>query len=439
MKTHQFITLFAYPNAILHIDADAFFASVEQAVHPKYRGKPVVTGAERGIIAAASYEAKALGIKRGIHLREAKKICPALIVLPTDYETCSLFSQRMFDCMRQYTSLVEEYSIDEAFVDITGLRRVHRCSYEEIARKIKRDIENSLGITVSVGLSLTKSLAKICSDFRKPAGFTAVKGKYIHLLLQKIQLQDIWGIGHSTAALLKKYGVENAYDYAKLDPAFLKKLVNKTTVEIHQELNGQLVYPVNPQAKDDYKTITKFKTFSPATRDKEVVRAFLLRNLESACIKARRHQLAAKEIYFTLRTQDFEHLGMRIVLNRASANTLELSPVLSQVFNQLLARKMSNLEYRATGVVLAKLQSNQSFQMSIFDTALSIIKAERISASIDEINHKFGKHTLHLAASLAANHQHQTDRGRVATRKLVLLKGETKRQRLGYAMMLAKI
>jgi len=117
------LNLRSWPQAILHIDGDAFFTSCEEAVHPELKGKPLITGGERGIVACASYAAKALGIKRGVPLHEAKKICPGLIVLPSDYETYSLFSRRMYNIVRRFTPQVEEYSIDEAFADLTGLRR----------------------------------------------------------------------------------------------------------------------------------------------------------------------------------------------------------------------------------------------------------------------------------------------------------------------------
>ena len=122
------VSIASFPSAILHMDADAFFASVEQALNPSLRGKPVVTGKERGIIACANYQAKALGIKRGTPLFQARRICPSLVILPSDYESYSLFSRRMFNILRRFTPTVEEYSIDEAFADITGLRRTYHCS-----------------------------------------------------------------------------------------------------------------------------------------------------------------------------------------------------------------------------------------------------------------------------------------------------------------------
>src|SRR5512142_2375026 len=165
---NQFIRLSSWPRAILRLDA--FFASCEQAIHPELRGRPVITGKERGIVAAASYEAKARGVSRGVRLSEVKKICPDAVILPSDYETYSLFSVRMFEILRRFSPDVEEYSIDEAFVALTGLRRSFHGPYGMIAEKMRQTIKQELGITVSAGVSLSKVLAKIGSKHRKPDG-----------------------------------------------------------------------------------------------------------------------------------------------------------------------------------------------------------------------------------------------------------------------------
>ena len=191
-------SLSSWPRAILHIDGDAFFTSCEEAIHPELKGKPIITGAERGIVACASYAAKKMGIKRGVSLRDARAICPGLILLPSDYETYSLFSRRIFTIMRRFTPEVEEYSIDEAFADITGLRRPLRSSYEAIARKIKIEIQRDTGLTVSVGLSLTKVMAKVGSKHRKPDGLTVIPGRAIASYLQDLQMEKIWIIGPAT-------------------------------------------------------------------------------------------------------------------------------------------------------------------------------------------------------------------------------------------------
>jgi nucleotidyltransferase/DNA polymerase involved in DNA repair len=192
----QLFRLHSWPCAIVHIDGDAFFTSCEEAIHPELKGKALITGGERGIVACASYPAKKLGIKRGVPLHEARKICPGLIILPSDYETYSLFSRRMFSIMRRFTPDVEEYSIDEAFADITGMRRVLHSSYEEIALMMKKEIERELGITVSVGLSITKVLSKVASKYLKPAGMTVIKGrdiaKYLRDLPPRLTIWPSW-------------------------------------------------------------------------------------------------------------------------------------------------------------------------------------------------------------------------------------------------------
>ena len=160
-------------KAIAHIDCDAFFASCEQARNPRLKGKPLVTGKERGIISCASYEAKALGIKRGLSLSDARRICPELIVLPSDYETYSIYSERVFEIIRRFTPTVEEYSIDEAYCDLTGTERLHG-DLLETARRLQRTILESTGLTVTCGLGPNRMLAKLAGKGVKPDGLARV-------------------------------------------------------------------------------------------------------------------------------------------------------------------------------------------------------------------------------------------------------------------------
>ena len=211
----QPLTLRSFARAILHIDADAFFASCEQAVNPGLKGKPVVTGKERGIASAVSYEAKARGVKRGMTIREIREICPDAIHLPSDYETYSLFSQRMFAIVRRYTPDVEEYSVDECFCDLTGLRRPLRMSYETMAARIKADLEHDLGLTFAVGLAPTKVVAKLASKWQKPAGLTVISGNDLHLYLDQVPIGNVWGIGEQTTAYLTRFGIATALDFAR--------------------------------------------------------------------------------------------------------------------------------------------------------------------------------------------------------------------------------
>ena len=179
-------TLHSFPRAVIHVDGDAFFASCEQARDPQLQGKPVITGKERGIAASMSYEAKAHGATRGMRVSEIKRLCPDAIILPSDYETYSLLSQRLVAIVRRYTPDVEEYSIDEVFADLTGLRRPLRMSYGEMAAAIQHELDTELGFTFSVGLAPNKVLAKIASKWKKPSGLTAIPGQDIHLFLKDL-------------------------------------------------------------------------------------------------------------------------------------------------------------------------------------------------------------------------------------------------------------
>ena len=434
----QPLTISSWPRAIMHIDADAFFASCEQAIHPELKGRPVICGKERGIVAAASYEAKAKGVSRGVRLSDVKKICPDAVILPSDYETYSLFSVRMFEILRRFSPDVEEYSIDEAFVDLTGLRRSFHGPYEMIAGKMRKAIEIELGITVSAGVSLSKVLAKIGSKHKKPNGLTIIPGRDIHLYLETLPVEKVWGIGPNTAAFLNKCGIMTALQFAQKDEGFVKKNLSKPFQEIWHELNGRSVYPVVTESKSSYQSISKTKTFTPASRDEVFVFAQLSKNLENACIKARRYKLAATRLIIFLRKQDFTSGGAEIKLNRPTAYPVELFELARTGFQQLYRAEAL---YRQTGVVLSGLVAENSVQYSLFDDTTKIEKMARIYESIDRISQKFGKHTVQHGASLPAKlqTQHEGERGDVPKRKESLWKGENKRQRLGLPMLNIKV
>lgn len=398
--TPALLRLDSWPRAILHVDGDAFFASVEQAIHPELKGKAVITGAERGVVTAASYEAKARGVQRGIPTAEAKRICPEAVLLSSDYENYALFSKKMFCILREFTPAVEEYSIDEAFADLTGLRRFHHCSYPLIAQKIKMTIERDLGLTVSVGISLSKSLAKLCSKFRKPSGFTAVSGRHIHLLLERTPIAKVWGFGPNTTAYLSALGIKTALDFVTLPEGLVRQKLGKTGSDIYEELRGNAVRFLSADAEETQQSVQRFKTLLPASSNPVSLFAQLLDNLEEACTKARRSGLAAKSLLVSLRNQDFSYLGREAKLSRPTAATLDLVPIARTLFSQILAGDCPGQSYRQTGVVLGGLQKAGPIQYGIFDTPLRILQMETASAAMDDINDAYGGQTIHLAERL---------------------------------------
>jgi len=427
------LTLHSFPRAILHIDGDSFFASCETALNPKLKGRPVITGAERGIASSMSYEAKAAGVTRGMRLFEIKKICPGAILLPSDYETYSLFSARMYEIVRRYTAAVEEYSIDECFAELTGLRRPLKMPYAKIAEKIKSDLDRELGLTFSAGLAPTKVLAKVASKWKKPDGLTVIPGFRAHWYLAKLPLEKIWGIGPNTAAFLNQEGLATALDLAQKDEAWIRKKLSKPFYEIWQELRGRSVLDLNLLPHDNYQSISKTRTFTPPAGGRELVFSQLSKNIENACIKARRHQLAAAEFSFFLKTQAFSYSGLSLKLPAATAVPNDIISLAAKYFSQVYKPKTL---YRATGVTLLKLSASRARQLDLFGQAARDEKLLAVFKNVDRLSAKYGKHTVFLGTSLEAmaSCQHAGARGAAAARKTDLFKGETARRRLNLPM-----
>jgi DNA polymerase-4/DNA polymerase V len=363
----QPLTLTSYPHAILHIDGDAFFASCEQAGNPKLKGKPVVTGKERGIAASMSYEAKARGVVRGMRIRDILKVCPEVVLLPSDYETYSLLSKRFYAIVRRFTSEVEEYSIDELFADITGYRRLYRGSYEQIAARIKQTLDRELGFTFSVGLAPNKVLAKVGSKWKKPSGLTAIPGRDIHLYLAQLPVEKLWGVGHNTAAFLQKHGIRTSLEYAHASEQWVRANLTKPFYQIWQELNGQHVMQLDTKEKVSYASIQKMKTFTPPSSDGAFLFAQLSKNIENACIKARRYTLAAKSAVIFVRTQDFRDQGLEVRFSQTTNFPTDIIAAVRPLFAELLR---PGLRYRSTGVVLEGLAEVQRGQLDLFGESL---------------------------------------------------------------------
>lgn len=391
------ITLRQWPKAILHVDANSFFASVEQVVNPELRGKPIVTGAERGIVTAASIEARALGINRGMRLSEVTARCPQCILIASNFENYGLYSQGIFNILRRYTPDVEEYSIDEAFADLTGIRRLHQASYEDIARHIQQAIHTELDIPVSVGVSLSKNLAKLCSKFRKPRGFTCVPGHLIHELLVRTPIERIWGVGPNTAALLHKQGITTALDFVKRPLYFIEGLLGKVGVELWQELRGDAMSPVDATPKQTYTSIQRSRTFTPASSDRDFVFAQLVQNLEGAVAKARRFGLVTDRISATTKQQDFRVTGIDLRLSHPTSSQLDIAGMLRSELDRLFR---PGHFYRATGIVLHQLSPATGTQFSLFEDPTRLIKTESAAQAVDEITQQFGRRSIFLAERL---------------------------------------
>lgn len=427
----------SFPKAILHVDGDAFFASCEQSRHPELKGKPVITGKERGIASSMSYEAKARGVTRAMPLFEIRRICPEAVILPSDYETYSLLSRRLYAIVRRYTHAVEEYGIDECFADLTGYGNNHGSGYIKLAEQIKHDLDTELGFTFSVGLAPSKVLAKVGSKWKKPSGLTAISTRDRWRFLDKLPVDKVWGIGPATSAYLTRRNIFTAGDFARANEWWIKNNLTRPFWEIWQELNGASVMPLQLEEKSSYFSIQKFKTFTPPSIDPDFIFSQLSKNIENACIKARRHKLIAGTVAVILRTQDFRHFGAEFKLSRPSAMPQEIVASVRDVFASLLR---SGVEYRATGIVLADLNP-AVIQPDLFTSGAQMQKMVKLYESVDELAAKYGKHAVFLGSSFAAQQfgAHLGDRGDTPERQNDKIIGETKRRRIGIPMLFAEV
>lgn len=432
------LSINSFNRAIIHIDGDAFFASCEQSRDPALKGKPVITGKERGIASSMSYEAKNRGVKRGMRISEIKKVCPDAVILPSDYETYSLLSKRLFEIVRRYTPDVEEYSIDECFADITGLRRPLKMSYTKIAEKIKHDLDKELGFTFSIGLGPNKTIAKIGSKWKKPSGLTAIPGFLMHEFLAEKNTEDVWGIGPQTSAYLKKEGVGTALEFARKSEEWVKRKFTKPTYETWQELNGRFIFPLDIVGRTTYTSVQKVKTFTPPSSDRDFIFSQLSKNIENACIKLRRYNLASRKGVFFIKLQSFRYVAVEVKFSRPTAIPSEIVKIAEEHFDGIFNKREL---YRATGVMLFNLEEDKIKQLDLFNEVLKAEGMKKLYKSIDEINEKFGKHTVFLGTSFMAHEkpQHLKERGDQPERKNLTFKGETKRQRIGIPMFVGVV
>jgi len=390
----------SYPRAIVHFDGDSFFASVEQAKDYRLRGKPVVTGGERGAVTSLSKEAKMLGAHRGMPMQEIRRVCPDVIVLAGDYTAYSVYAKRMYAIAKTFTTSVEEYSIDECFADITGLNESRGQTYEEIAEAIKEKLELSLGITFGVGLAPSKTLAKVASKRNKPAGFTALPKEEIERVLTDTEIYDIWGLGGAHATRLRGLGVVSAFDFTQKSDAWLKEhRFAKPVRDTWLELQGYPVLALSVGAHAKPHSVMVTRTFTPPSMDREYIFSQLSKNVEAACAKVRRAGLKASALSFYLKTQEFTYHGVQLDLFAAHDAPLEMLKAIRTHFDEVYAE---GIPYRASGVTLRCLRSEDAVIPDLFGAYIQSREKEGAFRAQDAVNRRYGRNTIYLGSSMQA-------------------------------------
>ncbi len=392
-------------KAIIHIDGDAFFASCEVAVNERLRGLPVVTGQEKGMAIAVSYEAKAKGISRGMLMGDIRKLVPETIILPGNYDLYKIYCRRMYNIVKRHALVVEEYSIDECFGDLSGI--IVPVSYigtrfeylTEIAHKIKDDLERDLGMTFSLGLAPTKTLAKVASKWVKPSGFTAMKQEDIHAFLEKVPVGAVWGIGRSMSVYFQKRNIKTALEFAQKDQRWVEENCAKPYQELWYELNGIVMHRVHAGNYEKHKSIRATRTFRPATNNKSYILSELSKNAEKACLKLRRHDLQFKHLYFFLKTQSFRYKGKEIRFDAPVTTPAEIMNAIGKYINAVHEK---DTDYRATGIVLNNISPKEIQQPDLFNMQVSLNNWAMLYTHVDKIFEKFGRNSIFISSSLKA-------------------------------------
>lgn len=380
----------ARKHIIALVDCDSFFVSCEQSVNPELKGKAVCVMSGRGqCVISRSKEAKKLGIRMGMPYFQIEGQMKKAVYINANHDLYCEISKKVMDVLKDFSPLVEIYSIDEAFVDLTGLERLYKKNYLEIAQMIRQEIKDRVDIPVSIGLSSSKSLAKLASDKAKSLeeGVYLIGARKIIPVLQKTSIDEIWGIGKNLSALFRKNGVLTAYELVSQDDLWLNKQIGIRGLEMKHELLGEMVSPVSDEIKLP-KSIQKTSALAKFTSDKNYLKNSLNYHIHRACVKLRKINAKCKGISIFLRTRDFKVYCEKKILNVPTDFELEISDIIFELLDKIYN---PNILYRSTGVILDTFELNNEAQMSLFSDLIVDERKNKLTKCLDKLEEKFGK------------------------------------------------
>ncbi len=382
-------------RVILHVDMDAFFASVEQLDNPGLRGLPVVVGSpaeQRGVVAAASYAARRFGIHSAMPMGEAVRRCPGLVIITPRRERYQEISNAVFGIFERFTPEVEPLSIDEAFLDVSGAQALFGGG-EDIAQAIRRMIREEIGLTASVGVATNKFLAKIASDMHKPDGLTLVPSTREGILtfLSPLPVGRIWGVGVVLQRRLNEAGFMTIGDLQRTTLPVLDAVVGRHTAE--QLL--RLAYGEDArelQTESEEKSISKEHTFSRDVRELERVEKMLLELVDEVGMRLREKSRYAGTARLKVRWHNFKTITRQQVLNPACCDDFTLRAVALALLHE---EGLAGRAVRLIGFGVSDLQDRPPEQLSLFGgDDVQRQKRERLSHSVDQLRRKFGPDAL---------------------------------------------
>jgi len=381
-------------RTILHIDMNAYFAAVEQQSNPALRGQPIaVTGSgARTIITTASYEARAFGVKTGMPVFMAKRLCPQLILVVGNNRKYTDTAAGIVEIFREFTSLVEVFSIDEAFLDVTGSLALYG-SAERIAMLIKAQIRHRYGLTCSVGIAPNKLLAKLASEMQKPDGLTRIAPDKVAEVLETMPVGELCGIGKKTQKQLELLGIGTCGQLGRFPLNVLRKrfgIVGERLQAMGRGIDSSPVVPASEE--DEVKSVGHSTTLPRDIDDPQEIRSWLLRLSEMVGQRARRYRMTGRTVTLTVRYADFTTFSVRAT----GSDWLSRSDAIYRAACALLETLTLAQPVRLLGVTLSSLRQEVQ-QYSLFEDER---KAQQVAEAIDSVNDRYGGFAVTYASTL---------------------------------------
>jgi DNA polymerase-4 len=380
--------------AIAHVDCDAFYAAIEKRDDPSLKDKPVIIGGgKRGVVSTACYVARTYGVHSAQPMFKARELCPQAVIIKPNMEKYVAVSRLIRERLLALTPLVEPLSLDEAFLDLTGTERLHHCTPAETLARLQAAIEDEIGITVSIGLSYCKFLAKAGSDLDKPRGFSVIGRAEAVAFLAPRPASYIWGVGRAFGARLARDGVKTIGDIAKLNEATLLKRYGSIGARLHRLARGLDERRVDPVG--ERKSISSEVTFNEDESAPEALQKILWRQAERVAERAKACGLAGRTVALKLKRADFRLTTRHRKLEHPS----ELADVIFRTGLQLLTPLADGTAYRLLGVGLEDLvPAAEADPIDLADPdAQDRRKAE---LAVDRVRAKFGRHSIQKGRGL---------------------------------------
>lgn len=391
---------------IIHVDLDAFFASVEELLNPELRGKPLIVGGDpryRGVVASASYAARAHGVRSAMPVAQALRLCPEAIVVSSHKQEYAERSRAVMNILNEITPIVEQLSIDEAFLDVTGCEQLWG-AVDEMGRLIQRRIMEEQRLPVSLGIASSRLVAKIACDFGKPQGLVIVPPGEECGFLAPLPIERLWGVGQVTGSRLRALGIQTIGDLAAWDEEKLVQLFGEGGHTLYSSARGIDRSPVH--VSRERRSISQEQTFAQDIGDGATIHRALLRMSEGLASRLRSYHLVAQTIRLKLRTPDFATITRQVTLGQPTDQV----QIIYREAHQLLYRNWAEGRLlRLLGVGVSGLLDESGYQLRLFDR--SDQRHIRLNQALDDIRDRYGVEAI-VRASLLRRHRHEDGEGR---------------------------